>query len=188
MADFIETPHGRSRGCSSRGLTPRYDIALHTGCRLREARLPLNCIDFAENKITFPSPKGGEERAFSIPMPTALRSLFESLRGSKKRFTLEFPFQPSRRWQQFFIKIKKEHLCFHCLRVVARNCTKLSALGFVGPASGSPPAPTRQRRPAGGFSRKKLAHRLYQTLGRQPDPPSATPVLGRRPCPSPTQK
>ena len=30
---------------------------------------------------------------------------------------MEFSFQPTRRWQQFFIKIKKPHLCFHCLRV-----------------------------------------------------------------------
>ncbi len=35
-----------------------FEIALHTGCRLRETRIPLNCIDFAEDKITFPSPKG----------------------------------------------------------------------------------------------------------------------------------
>src|SRR5271170_7012277 len=98
-----------------------FDIALHTGCRLRETRLPLNCIDFHENKITFPSPKGGEDRAFSVPMPTALRPLFERIRKAKQKFTLEFPFQPSRRWQQFFIKIGMPHLCFHCLRVTYVN-------------------------------------------------------------------
>ena len=98
-----------------------FDIALHTGCRLRETRLPLSCIDFKEDKITFPSPKGGEDRAFSVPMPTALRPLFERLRKAKKKFTLEFPFQPSRRWQQFFIVIKKPHLTFHCLRVTYVN-------------------------------------------------------------------
>src|SRR6202167_5331067 len=98
-----------------------FDISLHTGCRLRETRLPLNCIDFKENKITFPSPKGGEDRAFSVPMPTALRPLFERIRKAKQKFTVEFPFQPSRRWQQFFIKIKMPHLCFHCLRVTYVN-------------------------------------------------------------------
>lgn len=98
-----------------------FEISLHTGCRLRETRLPLKCLDFHENKITFPSPKGGEDRAFSIPMPSALRPLLERLRKSKRPFTLEFPFQPSRRWQQFFIKIKKPHLCFHCLRVTYVN-------------------------------------------------------------------
>ena len=81
-----------------------FDISLHTGCRLRETRIPVNCVDFVENKITFPSPKGGEDRAFSVPMPTALRPLLERIRKSKLKFTVEFPFQPSRRWQQFFIK------------------------------------------------------------------------------------
>jgi integrase len=98
-----------------------FDISLHTGCRLRETRLPLNCIDFKENKITFPSPKGGEDRAFSVPMPSALRPLFERIRKQKREFTVEFPFQPSRRWQQFFIKIEMPHLCFHCLRVTYVN-------------------------------------------------------------------
>jgi len=94
-----------------------FEIAVHTGCRLRETRLPMSCIDLEEDKITFPAPKGGEQRAFSIPMPSALRPLFENLRRQGEKFTFEFPFQPSRRWQQFFIKIKKPHLCFHCLRV-----------------------------------------------------------------------
>jgi integrase len=98
-----------------------FEIALHTGCRLRETRIPLSCVDFAEDKITFPSPKGGESRAFSVPMPSALRPLLERLLKAKQKFTVEFPFQPSRRWQQFFIKIKKAHLCFHCLRVTYVN-------------------------------------------------------------------
>lgn len=98
-----------------------FEIALHTGCRLRETQIPMNCLDFTENKITFPSPKGGEERAFSIPMPTALRSLLKRLAKSGRKHTVEFPFQPSRRWQQFFLKIKKPHLCFHCLRVTYVN-------------------------------------------------------------------
>jgi integrase len=98
-----------------------FEIALNTGCRLRETRIPLSCVDFAENKITFPSPKGGEDRAFSIPMPTALEDLLRKLALQRREHTLEFPFQPSRRWQQFFIKIRKEHLCFHCLRVTYVN-------------------------------------------------------------------
>jgi integrase len=98
-----------------------FEISLHTGCRLRETRIPLNCVNFKEDKITFPAPKGGEARAFSIPMPSALRPLFERLREKKQKFTVEFPFQPSRRWQQFFIRIKKPHVCFHCLRVTYVN-------------------------------------------------------------------
>ncbi len=54
-------------------------------------------------------------------MPTAIRPLLERLRLAKSRYTLKFPFQPSRRWQQFFIKIKTMHLFFHCLRVTYVN-------------------------------------------------------------------
>jgi integrase len=54
-------------------------------------------------------------------MPTALQALFKRLVSEGRQYTLEFPFQPSRRWQQFFIKIEKEHLCFHCLRVTYVN-------------------------------------------------------------------
>jgi integrase len=98
-----------------------FEIGLNTGCRLRETRIPLSCVDFQESKITFPSPKGGEERAFSIPMPTTLEALFKRMALERRQYTLEFPFQPSRRWQQFFIKIKKGHLCFDCLRVTYVN-------------------------------------------------------------------
>jgi integrase len=98
-----------------------FEISLHTGCRLTETRIPLSCVDFIESKITFPCPKGGEDRAFSIPMPTALKDMLRRLASDGKQYTLEFPFQPSRRWQQFFIKIKKTHLCFHCLRVTFVN-------------------------------------------------------------------
>ena len=98
-----------------------FAIALHTGCRLGETRIPLDCVDFKENKITFPCPKGGEDRAFSIPMPSALKPLFEKLKARKQSHTLDFPFIPSRRWQQFFIKLKMPHLCFHCLRVTYVN-------------------------------------------------------------------
>lgn len=98
-----------------------FDIALHTGCRLRETKIAMDCVSFSENKITFASPKGGEARAFSVPMPTALQPLFSRLKEEGREYTLEFPFQPSRRWQQFFIKVGKSHLCFHCLRVTFVN-------------------------------------------------------------------
>ena len=98
-----------------------FAIALHTGCRLRETRIPLDCINFRENKLTFPCPKGGEDRAFSIPMPSALKPVLERVKAERRRYTLEFPFQPSRRWQQFFLKMNMPHLCFHCLRVTYVN-------------------------------------------------------------------
>lgn len=98
-----------------------FEISLHTGCRLLETSIPMKCVNFDENKITFPTPKGGEVRAFSVPMPSALRLLFEKLRDAKKQCTVEFPFQPSRKWGEFFKKLGMPHLCFHCLRVTYIN-------------------------------------------------------------------
>ena len=46
-----------------------FEIGLHTGCRLRETRIPLSCVDFRECKITFPSPKGGEVWAAGTTRP-----------------------------------------------------------------------------------------------------------------------
>jgi hypothetical protein len=77
-----------------------FDISLHTGCRLRETWLPLACIGFGENKITFPSPKDGEDRAFSIPMPTALQALFQRLK--KREAEVCFVNAPATgRWSAF---------------------------------------------------------------------------------------
>ena len=73
-------------------------IALHTGCRLRETMIPMNCIDLAGETITFPAPKGGEEKAFSIPMPKALKPTFERMKTDGRKVTLKMPFQRSRKW------------------------------------------------------------------------------------------
>ena len=108
-----------------------FEIALHTGCRLRETVIPLSCVDLRQGgvgKITFPSPKGGEKRAFSIPMPPELRSMFERMKREGRKVTLTLPFQPSRRWQQF-LKVHRlpEDWLFHSLRV-----TKINALRRAG--------------------------------------------------------
>ncbi len=125
-------------------------IAMHTGCRLRETRLPLHCIDFERRVMTFPEPKGGRKRAYSRPLPEELIPVLQPL--SSQAYTLDFPFQPSRRWQQFFIKMKMTHICFHCLRVtyismLAREGVPLSvAMKLVNHAS-------------------ETIHRIYQRLG-----------------------
>ena len=93
-----------------------WQIAMHTGCRLKDTKLPMNQINFAEDSITFEKPKGGKKRAFSVPMPSALRPVLESLCDGRK-VILEFPFQPSRQWQHFFRRVGLPHLTFHCTRV-----------------------------------------------------------------------
>jgi integrase len=94
-----------------------FTVALHTGCRLRETRLHIENIKPRENKITFGKPKGGKKRAFSVPLPKRLRALLVKLKKRRKEWIFEFPFQPSRRWQQFFVKLRLSHLTFHCTRV-----------------------------------------------------------------------
>lgn len=96
-----------------------FEISLCTGCRLRETRIPLDCIDLdaAIPTITFPAPKGGRSRAFSVPVPSQLLPLLRRLREEGRTHTIDtFPFQPSRRWQQFFEVQKIEGVSFHCLR------------------------------------------------------------------------
>lgn len=97
-----------------------FEISLCTGCRLKETRIPMDKIevDGALPTITFPSPKGGEAKSFTVPMPKQLEPLLTQMREQGKEWTIDaFPFQPSRRWQQFFAKLKIEKVSFHCLRV-----------------------------------------------------------------------
>jgi len=97
-----------------------FEISLCTGCRLSDTRIPLSSIDLDSTPptMTFPVPKGGPEKAFSIPIPTQLLPMFRKMKRDKRAFTFDaFPFQPSRRWQQFFEVVGIEGVCFHCLRV-----------------------------------------------------------------------
>ena len=116
-------------------------ISMQTGCRLRETRIAMSDLDFENDVMTFLKPKGGKKRAFSIPIPPAIRPLLLELRTKVRPFTLEFPFQPSRAWQHFFHSLELDHLCFHCLRVtfitrLARKRVPLSeAMRLVNHAS-----------------------------------------------------
>lgn len=96
-----------------------FEISLCTGCRLRETRIPMDCIDLDGDTpaITFPAPKGGAKAAFSVPIPSKLVPMFQKMKKDGRTHTIEaFPFQPSRRWQQFFQVLGIEGVCFHCLR------------------------------------------------------------------------
>jgi len=107
-----------------------FEIALFTGCRLRETRIPFSDIDLDAEipTITFAAPKGGTRAAFSVPLPEALIPMLRDMERKKMSHTIDkFPFQPSRRWQQFFQKLKIEGVCFHCLRV-----TKITRMRRAG--------------------------------------------------------
>jgi len=90
-------------------------IALHTGCRLSETSLEMACVDFKRNTITFPTPKGGRKRAFTRPLPEALRGILWELRARKKSH--EIPAHASRSFARFFKRCGAEGVTFHNLRV-----------------------------------------------------------------------
>jgi integrase len=92
-----------------------FHIAMHTGCRLKDTALPLENIDFERNTITFGKPKGGEERAFTRPLPPALVPILKPLR--KRRVTHEVPAHASRSFSRFFKRAGADGVTFHCLRV-----------------------------------------------------------------------
>ena len=126
-----------------------FEISLATGCRLRETSIPLECINFDKGTITFPSPKGGPEKAFTIPIPTTIRGLLESLRGRKT--TCDIPRMASKEFGRDFLhrELGMHHLCFHCLRV-----TKITRMMQEG-------VPISKAMRLVNHS-NELIHRLYQ--------------------------
>jgi len=92
-----------------------FHIAMQTGCRLKDTALPLENIDFERNTITFGKPKGGEDRAFTRPLPPALVPILKPLR--KRRVTHEVPAHASRSFSRFFKRAGADGVTFHCLRV-----------------------------------------------------------------------
>ena len=102
-----------------------FHIALWTGCRLRETPLKMKNVDFQRGAITNDQVKGGEKKAYSRPLPPFLVDLLQSVKN--REYSHEIPFQPSRRFQQFFEKLKIDGVSFHCLRVT--YVTKLHRAG-----------------------------------------------------------
>jgi len=94
-------------------------IALYTGCRLQETQIPMTCIDLESTPktITFPHPKGGASKSFSVPMPSALIPLFTKLKAEGAARTCAMPKEPSNMFRRFFDSIGLGHLTFHGLRV-----------------------------------------------------------------------
>ena len=131
-----------------------FEIAIHTGCRESETQIELSNIDLARKTITFASPKGGKDRAFTVPLPPALEPLFRGLKRRGFTRTLEgTPPMLAKTWWQFFKhEMNRPDLCFHCCRVtfvtrLARaNVPQSAAMRLVNHSS-------------------TLVHRIYQRLG-----------------------
>lgn len=95
-----------------------FRISMATGCRLRETRIDLRTqVDLDRATLHFPAPKGGRRKAYSIPLPQSLRTLFEELLQAGTRYTVDFPECPSKDWRFFFDSLDLPHHCFHCCRV-----------------------------------------------------------------------
>lgn len=126
-----------------------WQIAMATGCRLRETAIELHNADLVGGTLHFPSPKGGRGRAYTVPLPASLRPLFEEMAARGERTTLTIPFQPSRAWRAFFDGLGFRHLCFHCTRV-----TFVTRLARAGAPLGVAMALVNHS--------SELVHRLYR--------------------------
>jgi integrase len=106
---------------ASPDLAIAFEVALHTGCRLRETQIALDDIDFARKTITWPAPKGGKRKAFTAPIlgPDFLRWLKARVQvcraqGSSKLCVLG-AFE-SRNFGRLCDRIGLPDITFHCLR------------------------------------------------------------------------
>ncbi|MBI5385950.1 MAG: site-specific integrase [Verrucomicrobia bacterium] len=115
-----------------------FEIAMATGCRLRETSIDMRNVDLERGCIHFVQ-KGG--RIHSTALSPELLPLMRSLRDKGHRRTCELPALPSKEWWRFFRRIGLPHLCFHCTRVtvVTRLCRagvpERVSMRFVGHSS-----------------------------------------------------
>jgi integrase len=101
-----------------------FEIAMATGCRLRETVIELRNIDERAGAIHFIQ-KGG--RPHTTALPPKLLPLIQRLRAEGRRTTLDMPDRPSKEWRRFFRSIDLPHLSFHCTRVTV--VTRLARAG-----------------------------------------------------------
>jgi integrase len=126
-----------------------FEIGLATGARLQECSIPMDCINFEHKTITFPNPKGGVGKAFTIPIPKSILPLLAVLKASGAKKTCDIhPSKASFKWRKFFDRLGMKDVCFHCLRVT--RVTRLRQAGVPSPDA---------RRLVNHSS--ELIHRLY---------------------------
>ena len=109
-----------------------FEISLHTGCRLKETRIPLDCVDLQTSTITFPTPKGGSGRSYTIPIPDGLLPMLTKMKATPRSHTFEWPgcgTKVSSHWRKFFNLCGLRKHSFHGLR--ATRVTNLRRAGIV---------------------------------------------------------
>ena len=105
-----------------------FEIALATGCRLRETQIPLECVDIKNRVLTFPCPKGGTGKSFSIPIPAAIEPMLYKMKAEGREITCVVPkTRASVCWRRLFDICGLKRHCFHSLRV-----TRVTRLRLAG--------------------------------------------------------
>jgi integrase len=104
-----------------------FEIALATGCRLRETQIPLDCVDLKNRILTFPCPKGGTGKSFSIPIPAAIEPMLAKMKAEGREMTCEVPrTRASLCWRRLLDICGLKRHCFHSLRVTRVTRLRLS--------------------------------------------------------------
>ena len=104
-----------------------FEIALATGCRLRETQIPLECVDLKNRVLTFPTPKGGAGKSFSIPIPAAIEPMLAKMKAEGREITCIVPrTRASLCWRRLLDICGLKHHCFHSLRVTRVTRLRLS--------------------------------------------------------------
>jgi hypothetical protein len=95
-------------------------MGLHQALRLRQAEIPLSCIDFRRRLISYPGIKVKGGKAHSQPIEPdfypILQELVEHRRAMGKAMLCEIPELPSVKWRRFLDELGLKHLVHHGLR------------------------------------------------------------------------
>lgn len=96
-------------------------LALNTGLRFATTRLDRKDVNQARSQIVIERPKGGNKRAFAIPIYPEIAELINRWMDTSDRYFWDLPPDKldfaSLEWTKFFREIGMPHLCFHCTRV-----------------------------------------------------------------------
>ncbi len=107
-----------------------FEIALHTGCRLRETALFKDDVDIAGGRLHFRVTKGS--KPFTVPLNPAVKGMMEKLFVSDPhRHSLhifDLPANAATYFYDFFDKLGIPGACFHCTRVTV--ATRLARSGY----------------------------------------------------------
>jgi integrase len=166
-----------------------FEIAIHQGLRLRETRIPMNCVDLDRGTLTILTPKGGHKKAFTTAIHPGLRPLLERLKAKGHQFTAEVPTSAfaSKAFVKLFRKVGLVGVSFHSTRVsvitrLARsNVNEALARKFVNHSTSTSSTVHRiyQRLRAEDLSPVTAALHIPPRLGSSDSPgekPGSTPV------------